>query len=42
MLSFYERRFQKRKNTVKPSVFFELLGSTHIKALRKHVGEIDL
>jgi hypothetical protein len=30
-----------QKNTVKASVFFEVLGSAHVKAARKYVGEID-
>ncbi len=33
--SFYAHRCQKHKNTVKPSVFFALLGSAWVKAARK-------
>jgi len=33
--SFYARRSQKRKETVKLSVSFALLRSAHIKAARK-------
>jgi hypothetical protein len=39
--SFYVQRSQKRKNAVKQSVFFALLGSIRLKGARKHVGEIE-
>jgi len=40
--SFCVRRSQKRKkDTDDLTVFFTLWGSAHIKALSKHVGEID-
>jgi len=39
--SFYSSRSQKHKKTVNSSVFFALLGSAHVKALYKRVGEID-
>ncbi len=41
MSNFYESISQKLKKTVKPSVFFELLGSECVKAEYKHVGEIN-
>jgi hypothetical protein len=41
MHSFYELISQKHKNDSKVIGYFELLGSTRIKAARKHVGEID-
>jgi len=34
-LSFYARRSQKHKKTDNLSVFFTLLGSTHVKAVRR-------
>jgi len=38
--SFYVRRSQRHKNTVKPSVFFALLESARVQACPKNVGEI--
>ena len=35
------RRSQKCKKLLNLTVFFALLGSAHIKAAHKHVGEID-
>jgi len=39
--SFYARISQKRKNDSQIISHFALLGSTCIKTLQKHVGEID-
>ena len=41
MNSFYTRRSQKRKKTVKSSCFVLLLGSVWVKAVCKHVDKID-
>jgi len=40
-ISFYICRSQKRKNTVKPSVFFALLGSVHVKSVHKMLVKLN-
>ncbi len=42
MSSFYTQRSQKHKDTDDLNIFFKLLGSAHVKAVCKHIGEIDL
>ena len=39
--SSYARRSQKCKKLLELTVFFALLGSASVKAVRKHAGEID-
>jgi len=39
--SFYTHRSQKRKNDSEVISHFVFLGSTRVRAARKHIGEID-
>jgi hypothetical protein len=39
--SFYAQRSQNHKKTLMMWLFFALLGSSWVKAVHKHIGEID-